>query len=133
MRRAIVGLLWGWVVAGLLGAGAGCTQHRHGAVIKRGEQVAGDDPSAGFVAVAAGLSHSLGLKDDGAIAAWGRNGLGQCDVPEPNTAFVAIAAGSDHSLGVKADGSIVAWGGNSYGQCNVPSPNTGFVSVEGGR
>ena len=59
------------------------------------------DPNAGFVAVAAGNDHSLGLKYDGSIVAWGHNYLGQCDVPDPNTGFVVAAAGGDHNLGLK--------------------------------
>ncbi len=84
------------------------------------------------MALAAGYDHSLGLKSDGSIVAWGWNYYGQCDVPEPNTEFVALAAGYDHSLGLKSDGSIVAWGNNGYGQCNVPAPNAEFVSLSAG-
>ena len=76
--------------------------------------------------------HSLGLKTDGSIVAWGDNSNGQCNIPTPNTGFTAVAAGVHHDLGLKADGSIVAWGSNSYGQCNVPAPNTGFVAVAAG-
>ena len=50
-------------------------------------------PNAGFVAVAAGGYHSLGLKADGSIVAWGDNGYGQCNVPAPNAGFVAVAGG----------------------------------------
>jgi hypothetical protein len=82
--------------------------------------------------VAAGAYHSLGLKDDGTIVAWGGNYEGQCDAPLPNAGFVAVVAGYWHSLGLKADGSIVAWGYNMYGQCDVPPPNEGFVAMEGG-
>ena len=59
-------------------------------------------PNTDFVAVAAGDYHSLGLKADGSIAAWGWNDYGQCNVPAPNTDFVAVAAGYDHSLGIKS-------------------------------
>jgi hypothetical protein len=58
-------------------------------------------PNTGFVGVAAGGYHSLGLKDDGSIVAWGSNGFGQCDVPSPNTGFVGVAAGWAHSLGLR--------------------------------
>lgn len=64
-------------------------------------QCAVPEPNADFVAVAAGIVHSLGLKSDGAITAWGNNNDGQCDVPAPNANFTAVAAGATHSLGLK--------------------------------
>ncbi len=69
-------------------------------------------PNEGFVAVAAGGHHNLGLKADSSIVAWGRNISGQCNVPAPNESFVVIAGGNYHSLGLKTDGSIEAWGHN---------------------
>ncbi len=72
--------------------------------------VVGQEALTDLVAVAAGSGHSLGLKADGSIVAWGDNDYGQCNVPAPNTGFVGVAAGDRHSLGLKADGSIVAWG-----------------------
>ncbi len=54
------------------------------------------------MAVAGGRFHSLGLKSDGTIEAWGRNADGQCNVPAPNTGFVAVAGGGEHSLGLKS-------------------------------
>jgi len=89
-------------------------------------------PNSGFVAVAAGYYHSLGLKADGSIVAWGLNDYGQCNIPEPNSGFIAVAAGDYHSLGLKADGSIVAWGLNDKGQCNLPSPNSSFIAISAG-
>jgi len=52
--------------------------------------------------VAAGLYHSLGLKSDGSIVAWGDSEYGQTNVPVPNADFIAVAGGADHSLGLKA-------------------------------
>jgi hypothetical protein len=89
-------------------------------------------PNSSFVAVAAGEEHSLGLKADNSIVAWGKNTRGECNVPSPNSGFIAVAAGWQHSLGLKSDGSIVAWGQNDYGQRNVPSPNSGFVAIAAG-
>jgi len=89
-------------------------------------------PNSGFVAIAAGGEHRLGLKTDGSIMAWGHNSYGQCDVPAPNAAFVAVAAGYYHSLGRKSDGSVVAWGYNGDGRCDVPTPDTGFVAIAAG-
>jgi hypothetical protein len=89
-------------------------------------------PNADFVAVAGGRDHSLGLRSDGTVVAWGNNGSGQCDVPAPNAYFAAVAGGGYHSLGLKSYGTIVAWGANSDGQCDVPAPNADFVAVAGG-
>ena len=89
-------------------------------------------PNTGFIAIAAGRWHSLGLKQDGSTVGCGYNVRGQCNIPEPNTGFVAVAAGAFHSLGLKSDGSIVGWGDNVYGECNIPEPNTGFVAVAAG-
>jgi hypothetical protein len=90
------------------------------------------EPNTGFAAVAAGSNHSLGLKANGSVVAWGRDWEGQCDVPLPNTGFIAIAAGWYHSLGLKANGSVAPWGNNDFGQCSVPSPNTGYVAIAAG-
>ncbi|MCK6456017.1 MAG: chitobiase/beta-hexosaminidase C-terminal domain-containing protein [Phycisphaerae bacterium] len=98
-------------------------------------------PNSDFAAVAAGHWHSLGLRRDGSIAAWGAGmtntgnppDFGQAIVPSPNGGFVALAAGAFHSLALKADGSIVAWGQNVVGQTNVPSPNGGFVAIAAGE
>jgi hypothetical protein len=76
--------------------------------------------------------HSLALRSDSTIVAWGDNGHGECYVPSSNAGYVAIAAGSAHSLGLKGDGSIVAWGYNDYGACDVPAPNAGFVAAAAG-
>lgn len=94
------------------------------------------DLSGPFKAVAAGGFHSLGLKANGSIVAWGSNFNGQSIVPAPNSRFVAVAASRNHSLGLKADGSIVAWGcGNqlNYDQCNVPAPNSEFLAIAAGE
>jgi len=107
-----------------------------GSIVAWGSNSAGQSdvptPNEGFVAVAGGNYHSLGLKEDSSIMAWGWNDHGQCNVPAPNEDYVAVAGGNVHSLGLKADGSIVAWGSNTYGQCDVPAPNEDFVAVAGG-
>jgi hypothetical protein len=95
-------------------------------------------PNESFVAVACGENHSLALRSDGAIVAWGLNDDGQCDVPQPNTGYLAIAAAGDvvsgHGLSfaVNSSGSILVWGHNPLGYFDVPEPNIDFVSVSAG-
>jgi len=82
---------------------------------------------ANVVAIAAGTSHSLALKSDGTVFAWGGNSWGQLgdatttDLPTPAPVsglsnVVAIAAGSYHSLALRSDGTVWSWGRNNAGQ-----------------
>ncbi len=73
------------------------------------------------VAIAAGRTHALALKEDGTVVAWGGNNqYGQCDVSDLSD-VVAIGAGGDHSLVLKANGTLVTRGSNKQGQAAVPA------------
>ncbi len=65
-----------------------------------------------FVEVAAGESHTVALRGDGSLAAWGDNYYGQCDVPAPppGLTYVEVAAGAYHTVARLCDGSVAAWG-----------------------
>src|SRR5260370_6039138 len=76
-------------------------------------------PGTRYQAIAAGTFHSLALKSDGTLIAWGYNMYGQRTVPANLTDVIAIAAGGNHSLALKVDGTVVAWGDNSYGESTV--------------
>jgi hypothetical protein len=82
-----------------------------------------------LIAVAAGMHHSLGIRPDGSVVAWGSNWTNQCAVPGNLGACVQVAAGGGrlyngdnlgHSLALRTDGTVVAWGNNNLGQINVP-------------
>jgi len=91
--------------------------------------------SGDVIAIAAGSRHSLALKRDGTVIAWGDTEDGATNVPGDLTGVVTIGAGSyaNHSLAVRADGSVVAWGGNTHGECAVPAGLTGVIAVCGGK
>lgn len=87
----------------------------------------------GVVGIAAGNIHSLALKSDGTVVAWGGNNRGQTNVPVGLNGVVAIAAGETHSLALKSDGTVVAWGSNQDGQTNVPAGLDGVVAIVTGE
>ena len=68
------------------------------------------DNLTNVVAISAGGLHSLAMKSDGTVVAWGQNEVGQCSVPANLTDVKAISAGGVQSLALKNDGTIVEWG-----------------------
>ena len=84
----------------------------------------------GVVAVAAGDSHTVVVKSDGTVWAWGLNYYGQLgngtttnsvtpvQVIGPSAAnpALAVSAGTNHAIALMKDGTILAWGDNSSGQ-----------------
>jgi len=78
-----------------------------GSIVGWGEYVVVEQAAVeNLISVAGGEGHSLGLRSDGTIVAWGWNIVGQCDVPPPNTDFVAVAGGYDCSLGLKGTPAV---------------------------
>jgi alpha-tubulin suppressor-like RCC1 family protein len=81
----------------------------------------------GIVAISGGYYHTVALKDDGTVWAWGDNQYGQLgDATNTNssvpvqvsslTGITAICAGFGHSIALKDNGTVWAWGDNSYNQ-----------------
>jgi alpha-tubulin suppressor-like RCC1 family protein len=90
--------------------------------------------------IAAGAYHSLALRNDGSVWAWGGNEFGQLgngttgahsssvQVQGLND-ILAIAAGTYHSLALKNDGTVWAWGVNYGGQLGNGTTNPSSVPV----
>jgi alpha-tubulin suppressor-like RCC1 family protein len=116
------GTVWSWGdnSSGQLGNGATSS-------------IEGSDPTpvpvpglTGITQIAAGDRHSLALRSDGTVWAWGDNSYGQLgdgttaaeDRPErvPGlTGITRITAGDDISYAIRAGGTVLAWGDNSTG------------------
>jgi alpha-tubulin suppressor-like RCC1 family protein len=83
----------------------------------------------GVIAIAGGFMHSLALKNDGTVWAWGWNMFGQLgdgtntDRHTPvqvrnlsGVTAIATTNGGNHNLALKSDGTLWAWGDNFFGQ-----------------
>jgi alpha-tubulin suppressor-like RCC1 family protein len=99
----------------------------------------------GVMAIAAGAEHSLALKSDGSVWAWGRNSSGALGDGTQTTrlvpqrvqglsSVVAVAAGDGRSFALRADGSLWGWGENASGALGLGTQNNVLVptAVGGG-
>ena len=84
-----------------------------------------------LTAVTAGAYHSLALKNDGTVVAWGDNTFGQTNIPASVTNVTAIACGWFHNLALRGDGTVVAWGDNTYNQTTIPASATNIAAIAG--
>lgn len=97
--------------------------------------------------VISGMSHTLALKEDGTVWAWGDNEFGQLgnnstinsnspvqvrDVLGTGylTDIIKISAGYDTNIALSSDGKVYAWGNNNYGQIGDSTTAAKLLPVE---
>jgi alpha-tubulin suppressor-like RCC1 family protein len=92
-----------------------------------------------WIQIACGYYHSIGLRDNGTLWAWGRGEEGQIGysgtftfnkptlvVGGPN--YISCSAGAYHTMGVKIDGNVYTWGLNTNGQLGIGNTNSPILS-----
>ena len=83
-------------------------------------------PGTTWRSISTGIQHSLAIKTDNTLWAWGNNQSSQLGLNNvspasspiqiPGTTWNSASAGYLHSFAIKTDGTLWAWGRNSYGE-----------------
>ncbi len=94
--------------------------------------------------VAGGYGHSLGVRSDGTLWAWGLNDSGQLGIGDTTdralptqvgsrSDWVSVYAGSNQSYAIDSSGELYAWGLNDFGQLGLghTKPRTTPAKVAG--
>ena len=115
------GTVWAWGYNGAGQLGDGTTTYIQNTPV----QVQGLDS---VVTIVAGEGHSLAIKSDGTLWAWGQNGFGQLGIStsiyrsnipvhvQGIEQITSVTAGRFHTVAIKGDGTVWAWGYNPFGQ-----------------
>lgn len=96
---------------------------------------------ADWIDVSCGKYHSIALKANGTLWAWGYNNAGQLgDGTTTNqispvqigtdTNWKQFDGGEDFTLAIKTDGTLWAWGNNTYGQFGNGSTTASLIPVQ---
>jgi alpha-tubulin suppressor-like RCC1 family protein len=113
----------------------------------RGADVYGqvtDTPASGtWISVSAGTHFNCAIEEgptagDRHVDCWGRNDLGQTDVPgngfgagETSGGFSQVAASVNHACGLHDTGLVECWGDDTFGQVS-DAPSEALLSIVGG-
>ena len=90
-----------------------------------------------FIQVKCGNKHTLALKQDGTLWAWGHNIFGQVgdgtitDTSTPQqigtNTYISISCGLNHSAALQSNGDLYIWGENSSGQVGDGDPSANLT------
>ncbi|MDH5718124.1 MAG: DUF4215 domain-containing protein, partial [Spirochaetia bacterium] len=95
----------------------------------------------GFIQITPGMNHTVAIKADGTLWAWGNNDYGQLGDGTKSERSVPIqigygnnwskiSAGFYHSLAIKTDGTLWAWGKNFSGRLGDGTTTDRYAPVQ---
>jgi hypothetical protein len=84
------------------------------------------------IAIAAGIEHSVAVRGDGTVEAWGNPFNPAVTVPTSLAGVKTVAAGWFHSVALLTNGTVTIWGDNTWGQANMPAGLTNVTAVAAG-
>jgi len=128
------GTLWAW----------GYNSHGQlgdGSMINNSSPIQESTRTEDWSAISAGSSHTVALKSNGTLWAWGDNRYGQLgdgtiinhNIPQQENSkdilWSIISAGSLHTVALKNNGTLWAWGRNDYGQLGNNSTTNSSSSL----
>jgi uncharacterized repeat protein (TIGR03803 family) len=135
---------WGLNDGGQLGVGK-ADQSAHAMPVRVKNSPAGD-ALTNAIQIACGAHHTVVLKNDGTVWAFGANGSGQLgnnsttpsNVPvqvitsngAPLAGVAQIAAGLAFSMALTTDGQVYVWGDNTYAQSGTTSSASSFPTAQ---
>jgi len=91
--------------------------------------------------IATGIIHTVAIKSDGTLWAWGTNDSGQVgdgtiankNVPiqiGTEKDWAVVSAGGYHTVAIKTDGSLWAWGRGTYGQLGYGGSGNEYEPIQ---
>jgi hypothetical protein len=90
-------------------------------------------PAGRYIAVAAGDFHSVAIRADGTLVAWGPSNDRYGELSgTPAGTFIAVAASFRRSVAIRTDGTLVSWGYDSHGQVSG-TPAGSYTAVAAGN
>ncbi len=110
---------WGYNSYGKLGDGT---------ITNRSVPTQENTEAADWNYISAGSDHTISIKNDGTLWAWGYNGFGQIGDGTTTTRYIStqestdaldwryISTGGSHTVALKSDGTLWVWGKNDVGQ-----------------
>jgi hypothetical protein len=98
---------------------------------------------AQWMSISTGVCHTVAIKTDGTLWAWGYNDFGELGIGTQDdsavpvqvgteTDWASVATGENHTVALKSDNTLWSWGWNLYGQLGTGTFDNSNIPVRVG-